>query len=189
MLIYLHGFNSFTSQERKKWLRENIDKDLYAPEFDWTKDGVREVCEYLEVLVENTDDLTPTIMGKSLGGLIAKGVAANLGLNLIMINPSLYPADSLRTAENIRIEHYKSGNIYFTGEFVDRLEREKPSGHFGGALVLLDEGDEVLDSNATFEELKDHYHVIMYPGGNHRFQHWEEAKDEIKKMCNWVCPI
>ena len=45
----------------------------------------------------------------------------------------------------------------------------------GCGLILLDEGDEVIDARHTREVLKDYYQVEMFEGGNHRFAHMEEA--------------
>jgi predicted esterase YcpF (UPF0227 family) len=50
--------------------------------------------------------------------------------------------------------------------------------HSRDGLVLLDEGDEVFDSNETAEKCGLPY--VLYRGGNHRFEHMNEALGAIE---------
>ncbi len=49
-------------------------------------------------------------------------------------------------------------------------------------LVLLDEGDDVLDYRAAQAFYRDCGQVIVYPGGSHRFDHMAEALPEIRAL-------
>ena len=51
-------------------------------------------------------------------------------------------------------------------------------------LVLLDMGDDVLDSNATIKHFEGHADIVTFEGGSHRFEHLPEALDHIKRFAN-----
>lgn len=52
----------------------------------------------------------------------------------------------------------------------------------GCGLILLDEGDEVIDALETQKVLKDYYGVKLFSGGNHRFEHMVEALPLIEEF-------
>jgi predicted esterase YcpF (UPF0227 family) len=41
----------------------------------------------------------------------------------------------------------------------------------GCGLILLDEGDDVIDWHKTYDAYHERYTVISFPGGSHRFEH------------------
>jgi predicted esterase YcpF (UPF0227 family) len=52
-------------------------------------------------------------------------------------------------------------------------------------LVLLDEGDERLDSRVAGEHFTGlDCPVVLFPGGNHRFEHMEEALPRILRYAD-----
>ena len=49
-------------------------------------------------------------------------------------------------------------------------------------LILLDKGDELLNSLETEENLKDSYAVTSFNGGSHRFDHMKDACPVIEQF-------
>ena len=54
----------------------------------------------------------------------------------------------------------------------------------GYGLVLLDRGDELIDSESTAEYIGDRYPVVMFEGGSHRFEHTRESLPHIRNLIN-----
>lgn len=49
-------------------------------------------------------------------------------------------------------------------------------------IVLLDMGDELIESEATLAAIGDHMVVHTFAGGSHRFSHMEEALPLIENL-------
>jgi len=187
MIIYINGFNSNTSEKTKKWLIKNVDEDLHIFDYDWTQtENIKKLeCE-IDVLLAETDDLTPMIIGKSLGGLIAEKISEIFDINAVLINPSLFPNNTLKSFEDIKIKHYTTGVEYRTGKFCKFLSKYSSKKHLGSCLVLLDADDEFLNSCSTAKELSEFYMVHIFEGGSHGFQHLDESKKMINRLKNSV---
>jgi len=57
--------------------------------------------------------------------------------------------------------------------------------HKSYGLILLDDGDEVIQADGVFAKGYDSDHgVLKHEGGSHRFEHMDESLDEIKKHYN-----
>ena len=54
----------------------------------------------------------------------------------------------------------------------DQITRDR-EGERG--LMILDMGDEILNSKETYEKFKNICEVVTYEGGSHRFDHIKEA--------------
>ena len=48
--------------------------------------------------------------------------------------------------------------------------------------MLLDEGDELLDYREAEAFYRGCGKILVYPGGNHRFEHLPQAGDEIVRL-------
>jgi predicted esterase YcpF (UPF0227 family) len=175
-ILYIHGFASqFDPQSGKNRMLAEMG-DLYGVNLDYTRPH-HEVKQRLRYAISEHD--IDVVVGTSLGGYWA-GVMGGEGLPFIALNPAINPKETLR-------KYIGDGETYFGEPYhlaEEVLEDYQPFPLEGWGLILLDEGDEVLDSQQTKQLLDDHYHVIMYPGGTHRFAHIEEAQNEIRKFLN-----
>lgn len=172
-VFYLHGFGSNFDPDSEKARALAALGPVAGVDIDYTKDP----AELLHLAGDAVAQAAPGLLvGTSMGGWLSSHLGTALGLPFVAVNPALNPANSLRK---------------YLGEFVDytgvkRVAEEALIARFepfklgGRGLVLLDEGDEVIDYRRTVEALSDHFPIKVFPGGNHRFAHMEEALADIR---------
>jgi len=191
MIIYLHGFNSSGNTANTELLKKDLaqyDIELVAPK-DYAPYSPRVAVDKISKLIEKYMDMgeEPIIMGSSLGGYYARFVADIYGLKCILVNPSLNPKETLKgkIGENT---NFVTGEKYLlTERNLNILEANfNMKGSFSGegTLVLLNEGDEVIDHNIAVKEFWSDGKVIVYPGGEHRFNFTPTVTAEIVKFYN-----
>ncbi|TVP89490.1 MAG: hypothetical protein EA348_08000 [Pseudomonadaceae bacterium] len=116
------------------------------------------------------------IAGTSMGGWLAAVLGTRLDIPFVAINPSVQPHLTLGKYIGQGVDF--QGQPYALTAAVVESYFDLPTG--GKGLILLDEGDDVIDARATQAALQDHYPVICFPGGNHRFAHMAEALPMIE---------
>lgn len=109
------------------------------------------------------------VVGTSMGGYMAALVSGFTPF--AAINPATNPREQLRKYLGTGIDH--TGREYTMTEKV--LEEMPDFRVSGDGIIFLDEGDEVIDSAITKSIMSRYYPVIMFEGGNHRFEHMDEA--------------
>ena len=124
------------------------------------------------------------MIGSSLGGFYARylGETSSRVARVVLINPALRPWLTLAPCLGDNT-NYVSGEPFrferadlsaLEDYRIERLQHPKPT------LVLLDAGDEVIDSRVAAEDYAACGKVVCYPGGSHRFEHVAEAVAEIR---------
>lgn len=165
--LYIHGFGSLFQPESEKMQALASEFDLVGVNVDYTE-GFYAVGQIVrDAIVEFKPDI---LIGTSMGGYTAQSLGAKLGMPYVSINPATHPYYTLqgRVPEVVRPEY--AYNATFDG----------------AGMVILDMGDEVLDSEFTLDMLPATCHVKTFEGGNHRFAHMSEAVHDIKKFYNMV---
>lgn len=117
-------------------------------------------------------------IGTSMGGWLAQRLGEKYGIPFVSINPAVDPQKTLQR----RIgdgETYGGEKYHLTEATVNSYD---PMGHEGCGLILLDMEDEVIDSHATINTYNSSFKIHSFPGGNHRFQHWDESIELIKSF-------
>ena len=197
-MIYfmLHGFASATPNESSTFFEDNVldegDK-LYNLNYRFNKYAAEDLIEAVgECLAEwacTTYHIDPTIdeitfVGCSLGGYMAQHMAGVYLGKAIVINPAVIPAESL-------MRFIGENTNYRTAETFNMTEKDVTAfADFYVApgrvptLLLLDMGDEVLDSNETLKHFVGHAAIAVFEGGCHRFDHLPEAVVHIKEFAN-----
>lgn len=131
------------------------------------------------------DDITDIdiIVGTSMGGWMACSIGGSYGIPFVSLNPCFNPSTMLKKSvgENL-VDHV--GNTYSMNEddvstWVDMLDEPSIRKAFG--TVILEEGDEVIDSHASKKYLEKGFPVVMLKGGSHRFEKIKEALYYIEK--------
>lgn len=198
-IIYLHGFNSasldlsgnlLTSKQKllvlDRFCQEKNIK-FCSPNVDYRNFG--QVIDDLSQLYSDLGNSGYKVifMGSSLGGFTSEYMALKTQAPVIMINPAISPSDLLvqfiGVKENFEIklafdwckshcEQYKSYEIELKQKFEEKIKR----------TVLLDMGDELLDSSKTLIKYQDIAEVISFEGGSHGFEHIEEALPIIENV-------
>lgn len=188
MIVYLHGFNSGATSAKAAWLRENLpDVPVLSPAYPAhvADEAVAFLREYLaRVRREYPEDGRLLLVGSSMGGFWSRYLAPEFDAGMVLINPAMHPEKDLLDVVGPQ-KNFATGEEYeLTREQVLALGKyqvptcnpEVPT------LVLLDEGDELLDYREAEAYYRDCGEVIVYPGGSHQFDHLEEALPEIRGL-------
>ena len=80
----------------------------------------------------------------------------------------------------------------FVSDEVNTLSEDVPKSYpeiskKGKLLIILDEGDEVLDPYETQKLFAD-FNPILFKSGSHRFEHMQDALPKIRKFLNLTIP-
>jgi predicted esterase YcpF (UPF0227 family) len=204
-LIYLHGFNSASVDDEGNLIATKTKLQLLsqfcrqhdyifvAPNLDYRNpQGIVEQLTHLaEELDVHASFSDMTFIGTSLGGFMAEIMAMRTQTGAIMINPAINPSKSLMRSIG-KCRNYVTGEEYiWTQENCDAfnaLERES-TGHCCDGIprtVLLDLGDEILDSRETIKKYEGKVGLHVFEGGSHRFDHMEEAMPAISDALKYV---
>lgn len=190
VIVYIHGFASVFDEQNEKvtTLRDAgyTVKGLQYEGSDPVRDFESLKDQMSKIIVEHIDDEV-AVIGTSLGGYYARFLGAIFGIKTILVNPCLHPEKTMlrnigkdvrnyATQKKIVISESTIEGYHKLNEMFGKLCSEK--------LVLLDKDDEVLFSEATKKELQYEAHIVMFDGGNHRFQHMEDALSSIDQYLN-----
>lgn len=180
-LIYIHGLNSNSNSVKGKmlddWCQANrpqvrvLRPDLNLPP--------RQVIALLEDLI--SQDAHTGLVGSSLGGFYATACVAQFAVRAVLVNPVIRPFERFqRFFSEGQSEHHTETGWVVTPQQLDDLQalyRPLPA-YPEKMLVLLKEGDEVLD----YRDAERHYSqdaaqsaMIVEPGGDH-FMHDMDSK-------------
>ncbi|ATG89402.1 YqiA/YcfP family alpha/beta fold hydrolase [Methylomonas koyamae] len=197
-IVYLHGFNSasldshgklLTAKEKLAVLQEFcIERDvlLYAPNLDYRDfQGLIEdlLFEWNQLLDQGYDVV---FMGSSMGGFSSEYLAYKTGARAIMINPAVNPSTLLPQFIGVTA-NFENGEPYdWQQSHCDqyaKYEQELAANRQKLDLtLLLDLGDELLDSAATHDLYQAKAPVACFPGGSHGFEHMREALPLVERV-------
>ena len=176
-ILYTHGFGSKFDANGDKVKELSIIGTVMGVDVDYAMGSQNVSDKAKEVIQHKHIDL---IVGCSMGGWLAAKMGCLFGIPFVALNPCIKPSVILASVP--------SDGIYYTGEkyvltpsviaSYDDIAVKN-----GCGLVLLDDGDEFLDSNETAEYLENIYKVIRFSGGTHRFSHMKES---LKLITNFM---
>ena len=188
MIVYLHGFNSGATSGKATWLRQNLpDLTVLSPTYpthqaDEAPKFLR--AYFARVRAEHPNDKKLLLVGSSLGGFWARHLAPELNAGVVLINPGIHPDVELLDVVGPN-KNEATGEEYVLSEAeVEALARCKHP-HCDPkvpTLLLLDEGDDLLDYRVAQSYYRGCGKTIVYPGGSHRFDHMAEALPEIRRL-------
>lgn len=188
MLVYLHGLNSGGGSAKAAWLRQNLAPiPVLSPTYPVER--AEAAADFLQAYLvnarlEHPEDERLVLVGSSLGGFYAQYLAPQFDARLVLINPAIYPERDLRNRLGPNRNPATGEDYLLTEDDVRAFERlripccnpQVPT------LVLLDEGDELLDYREAEAFYRGCGKILVYPGGNHRFEHLPQAGDEIVRL-------
>ena len=188
MLVYLHGLNSGGTSGKATWLRQHLpDLSVLSPTYpahkaDTAAGWLREY--FAHVRRESPQDKKLLLVGSSLGGFWARYLAPELGAGMVLINPALHPETDLLDVVGPNRNEATGEEYVLTEQQVRALARYQVPRCSPAVptLVLLDEGDDLLDYRRAQAYYRDCGRVVVYPGGSHRFDHLAEALPEIRAL-------
>ncbi|MCF7990599.1 MAG: alpha/beta fold hydrolase [Thiohalocapsa sp.] len=190
MIVYLHGLNSSGGSLKARRLREALaPAPVLSPDYRPHRPaaGVAELTAGLRHSCAG--GAAPLLVGSSMGGFYGQFLARFLPVrHLFLINPALKPWDLLpafvdQPMTTAAGEHYRlsAPDIEETRAF--GLDTPCDGDDDGVPTTLfLDAGDEVIDYRTAQSMYRACGRVHVYPGGDHAFQHMDEAIDVIRAV-------
>jgi predicted esterase YcpF (UPF0227 family) len=187
--VYLHGFNSGYDPDTPKAQALSTIGDVIGVTYD-SFATYQEIFEQIshEVFTQVHDRHDIVFIGTSLGGFWAAEMGRRFGVPSVIINPCHDPYAMLRKYVGEILTNYVTGvtNV-LTNEVVETYPTFGITGEnraFGFLpLVLIDMGDEVIDSAETFKTLKG-FPTMVWQDGSHRFDHMDQAIPFIQQYAN-----
>ncbi|MDX1348216.1 MAG: YqiA/YcfP family alpha/beta fold hydrolase [Thiomicrorhabdus chilensis] len=195
--VYLHGFLSSGNSLKGQWFKQafagqksssssSIHCRVLTPTYPMQ--DPQESMRFLHQFIKQTGLLNSEskwfLAGSSMGGFYARYLAHYYRVPLLMINPAL---DPIALMSNYYGVHY---NPHTREElFIDQIYRDKLAEFYPqtatkplDSLLLLDKGDGVIPYQSTLKhyEKDDRQQCQIFEGGDHAFQHLEEAKPKIE---------
>lgn len=178
--VYLHGFNSAYDPASIKVHVLSSLGEVFGVTYN-TFGTYEEIFSEISSQVPNEEVV---FVGTSLGGFWAAEMAKHFGMPSVIINPCLDPNTALRKYVGEPVTNYVTGDSMTLNEAaVDSYQTQVSKDTAFLPLVLLDMGDEVIDSFETRQTLTG-FPMVHYAGGSHRFDHMEDALEEIVKYVN-----
>lgn len=167
-ILYCHGFASNFDPDKPKIRALERIAPVRGVTVDYARPPFEAFNAYLDALKGAED---PLIVGTSLGGFFAAWIGSELKLTFVAINPAIRPFTSLRAYLGEGVTHF--GEPFLLTDAVVDAYRDLPFRTDGPGRVVLDMGDEVINSRDTLNEVCDQLPVLTFPGGSHRFDHMD----------------
>ncbi|WP_273402902.1 alpha/beta hydrolase YcfP [Actinobacillus porcinus] len=178
MIIYLHGFSSSHANDYEKMMQlRYIDPDVRFVNYSTLhpRHDMQHLLQEVHKLISQTDDKSPLICGVGLGGYWAERVGFLCGIKQVMLNPTLFPSETLQDKID-RPEEFDDISLKCVTNF-----REKNKGN---ALVLLSSLDEVVNANRSADALAPYYDIIWDDIETHEFNKFSQYILQIKAFKN-----
>jgi len=174
-ILYIHGFGSrFDPASEKVQILGELGT-VYGVDLDYSQPFSELYAIVEQAILDNEIDL---LVGTSMGGWTVAEIGTDCAIPFVAINPARNPRVALRRYLGTHTDY--TGREYTLTE--DVLTDYSPFPLIEGArgIVLLDSGDEVIDSSLTHRTVRDAYPTFVFEGGNHRFEHMAESLHLIR---------
>jgi predicted esterase YcpF (UPF0227 family) len=178
MLIYLHGLNSSSLSYKAGVLRERLfPVTVVSPSYPAHRPEAA-VEQLTHQLRELASEGPLAVIGSSMGGFYGQFLARRFSVeHLFMINPALQPWTLLPQFEGQTLTTAAGETYRVTKELVERTRAYEVADPCDGVptTLFLDTGDEVIDYRIAESIYRDCGRLFVYQGGDHAFQHLDEA--------------
>ena len=185
MILYLHGLNSGGTAGKAAALREELAPvPVLSPTYPAHRpqQAVNQLRKLLAEIESQSDRLM--IIGSSMGGFYGQYLARQfLVKHLVMINPALQPWELLVGAVGEQTNFVTGERYFLRHEDVEQTRRYAVEKVNDGVptTLFLDQGDETIDYRIAAEIYRDTGELVIFEGGDHRFQHMAEAIEIIRQ--------
>lgn len=185
MIFVMHGFASATPNENTDFLSDLFPDEMVVG-MNYPFNPTLAEAYFRETIPDGLDKddsgMPPLFLGTSLGGFWAWRCAAWFNGIAVLMNPALAPWITLQSSIG-PCTNYKTGEAFtLTENDVANYRNYERVGSSVPLMVLLDAGDELLDSAETHRMMNNQAEVIMFPGGSHRFDHRAESESAIREF-------
>jgi len=187
MILYLHGLNSAGTAGKAIILRESLAPiPVITPTYPAHRpdEAVAELSQLIQKLLSEEPKLM--IIGSSMGGFYGQYLARQFPVShLLMINPALKPWEFLYQREGEH-QNFVTGERYMlTVDDIQQTRSYEIKAVDDGVptTLFLDKGDETIDYRVAAEMYRDSAELMVFEGGDHRFQHMAEVIEYIQAHC------
>lgn len=187
MIVYLHGFasSSYSSKAQKfKEYFSKLDRFVSPNLTHIPKLAIYNAQELIKIFIAEKSEPVH-LMGSSLGGYYAAYLANKYNLKAVLINPSVYPYETLKKFSQADCRSYFDDSAFeFTQEHADNLHDYQVESYenINNFLVCLQTGDEVLDYREAQKKLNG-ANFIIDEGGDHSFS---DIEKHFEKIANFL---
>jgi predicted esterase YcpF (UPF0227 family) len=169
MIIYIHGFGSSGHGGKATLFKEYFKENILLPSLSYVPQlAIHTLEQLIEMLQKNNEKVH--LVGSSLGGFYALHLANKYDLKAVLINPAIYPFQTLDKIGMAR-NYYDDSTFEVLPKHLDAL-RALQTQHIcqqKNFMTLLQTHDEVLDYKHAVEKLPESK-LIIEEGGNHTFE-------------------
>ena len=182
-LLYLHGFRSSPLSAKA----QNVAARVHSrnPGVTWwcpqLPPSPRQAMEAVMQGIALWPRESMAVIGSSLGGFYATGVAQQTGCPAVLLNPAVHPARDLAAYIGEQTQfHNPEERFFFQPAFVDELRALDPGPlrHPERFFAIIAQGDEVLD----WREMAGRYpgaRIKLLDGGDHALSDFDDHLDEL----------
>jgi len=178
MILYIHGYGGHGLGVKSSQLREYCHKQniaFLAPSLSYIPDLA---IQTLEEIIENLQE-DITLVGSSLGGFYAIYLATKYKLKAVLINPSIFPYETLLLTKG-NFPHYYDGSRFEWNDahIQSLLNYEVKDVDDTNFMLLLQKGDETLDYKKAVEKFPT-AKMFAEEGGSHSFDGFQRHFETI----------
>ena len=180
--IYIHGFGGSGLGVKASLFREYFGDTIICPSLSYVP---ALAIDTLKQLIEQmVDHATVTLIGSSLGGYYAMYLAEHYGIKAVLINPSIYPYETLQKVYGIAFNYHDESKFEWNEKHIHALrdydvQDITPQQY----LVLLQTEDELLDYRQAQRKFQNAT-VIVEEGGNHSYKNIESKFEIIESFAH-----
>ncbi|WP_173912070.1 YqiA/YcfP family alpha/beta fold hydrolase [Acinetobacter sp. Marseille-Q1618] len=175
-IIYLHGFQSsplsIKGQQLYEYSQYLSQCQVHLPDLNYPPN---QVTNFVSKMIEELDDVA--LVGSSLGGFYATQLAEKFNIPAVLINPAVQPWVLFRKLFGIEQLPYQVNEKWTLDNtqlnFLEQTAIKKLQ-HSENFLVLLQQGDEVLDYREAQAFYRPNAFVITEMQGNHAMEDFAE---------------
>lgn len=182
-LLYLHGFRSSPQSTKARLVAARM-RERHPQVAWWCPQLPPSPKAAMDLLMRGVAGWPPAsmgVIGSSLGGFYATGVAQATGCRAVLLNPAVDPArDLARHIGEQAAWHDPGERFFFAPEYVDELRRLETGAlaHPENFFAVIAKGDELLD----WREMAARYagaRVKLLEGGDHALSDFGSHLDEV----------
>ncbi|WP_457747573.1 YqiA/YcfP family alpha/beta fold hydrolase [Sulfurimonas sp.] len=181
--IYIHGFGGSGNGVKATLFREyynKIQEQFLAPSLSYVPDLA---INTLEEFIERYNGRV-NLIGSSLGGYYALYLANKYNLKAALINPSIYPYETLTKVLGYAPNFYDESKFQWNTKHILMLKKfEVSQPKEKNFFLLLQKGDEILDYKEALNKLPQ-AQLFIQERGNHSFENIQEHFKSIQEFFN-----
>lgn len=182
-LLYLHGFRSSPQSTKARTMAQHVHN--HHPDVTWfcpqLPPSPRAAMELVMAQVQDWPSAHMAVIGSSLGGYYASWVAHHKQCKSVLLNPAVYPDQSLEHHIGQHTSWHNPEDVFFfKREYIQELrdlalhEQAAPAAQLG----IFAKGDEVLDWRQMVARYPQAEQLVL-EGGDHALSDFDSHLSRI----------